>query len=81
VSLLLDTHVLVWLDEGSARLGEEAREAIDVAWKAGELAVSAITFWEIATLQRNGASGARAGLVAMACGVARHGLARDCRHG
>lgn len=54
MSLLLDTHVLVWLDEGSPRLGSAARAAIDAAWKAGELAVSAITFWEIATLQRKG---------------------------
>jgi len=29
--LLLDTHVLVWLDEGSPRLGPEALQAINRA--------------------------------------------------
>ncbi|MFZ5776517.1 MAG: type II toxin-antitoxin system VapC family toxin [Thermodesulfobacteriota bacterium] len=48
--LLLDTHVLVWLDEGSRRLGKEALGAINEALANGELGVAAITFWEVAML-------------------------------
>ena len=48
--ILLDTHVLVWLDEASARLGSEAIVHIDTAFQAGEIAVSAISFWEVAML-------------------------------
>lgn len=46
--ILLDTHVLVWLDSADPRLGAEAKLAIDEAHRAGELAVSAISFWEAA---------------------------------
>jgi PIN domain nuclease of toxin-antitoxin system len=52
--MLLDTHVLIWLDSGDSRLGVEAREAIEEAHEAGELAVSAISFWETAMLIERG---------------------------
>ena len=52
--ILLDTHVLLWLDSADPRLGTEAREAIDEAHRAGELAVSAISFWETAMLIEKG---------------------------
>lgn len=48
--ILLDTHVLVWLDQDDPSLGPAARERADDALRAGELAVSAISFWEIAML-------------------------------
>ena len=48
--IVLDTHVLVWLREGSKKLGGKSRRLIDRALAADELAVSAISFWEIATL-------------------------------
>ena len=48
--LLLDTHVLVWLDEGSSRLGEDALQVINKALATGQLGVTAISFWEIAML-------------------------------
>ena len=51
---VLDTHVLVWLDEGSKRLGAKARKRIDKAFKEDQLAVSAISFWEIAMLEKKG---------------------------
>lgn len=51
---LLDTHVLVWLDSADSRLGAEARKAIEEAHQAGELAVSAISFWETAMLVERG---------------------------
>jgi len=48
---LLDTHALVWLTEGSLRLGAEARRRADAALGEDQLAVSAISFWEIGMLQ------------------------------
>ena len=48
--LILDTHVLVWLDEGSPRLGTEALQAINRALASGQLGVASISFWEIAML-------------------------------
>ena len=50
--LLLDTHVLVWLDEGSSRLGTEALQTINRALASGQLGVASISFWEIAMLVR-----------------------------
>lgn len=52
--ILLDTHVLLWLRVGNARLGPRARQAIDEAWQAGEVCVSAISFWEVALLIEKG---------------------------
>jgi PIN domain nuclease of toxin-antitoxin system len=48
--IVLDTHVLLWLDAASARLGNRARNAIDKAFQAGKCAVSAISFWEVGML-------------------------------
>lgn len=48
---LLDTHVLLWLRVGDDRLGPTARMAIDEAWRAGDVAVSSISFWEAAMLE------------------------------
>lgn len=48
--MLLDTHVLIWLDEGSPRLGAKALQHINVEFGAGNLAVSAISFWEVSVL-------------------------------
>jgi len=50
--IVLDTHVLVWLTQGSSDMGAAARDAADRALARNELAVSGITFWEIATLHR-----------------------------
>ena len=48
--ILLDTHVLVWLLWDDRRLGKRTRQVIDRSWAAGEAAVSAVTFWEVAML-------------------------------
>ncbi len=48
--ILLDTHALVWLDEGNSRLGTQSLDIIDKALSQECLAVSAISFWEIAML-------------------------------
>ena len=52
--ILLDTHVLLWLRTGDARLGLMARRVISRAENEGEVAVSAISFWETAMLQDKG---------------------------
>jgi PIN domain nuclease of toxin-antitoxin system len=52
--MLLDTHVLVWLDAGSDKLGKRARRAIESAFEADELAICSISFWELAMLQQKG---------------------------
>ena len=49
--VLLDTHVLLWLRTGDASLGPRARRVIAGAENEGEVAVSAISFWEIAMLK------------------------------
>ncbi len=56
---LLDTHVLIWLTEGSDRLGAEARQLADVALAEEQLAVSAISFWEVSMLHGKGRIGLR----------------------
>lgn len=48
--ILLDTHVLVWLDQDNPKLGPKCRTAIDDALAEDDLAVSAISFWEVAML-------------------------------
>lgn len=55
--ILLDTNALLWVHTGSARLGHRARARIESAWSTGEAAVSAITFWEVAMLERKGRLG------------------------
>lgn len=50
IMLLLDTHVLVWLDEGNPRLGKIALQTIIEALSSGQLGVATISFWEVAML-------------------------------
>ncbi len=52
--ILLDTHVMLWLRMGEARLGTKARHEINRAWQSGEVGVSAISFWELAMLKDRG---------------------------
>ena len=52
--IVLDTHVLLWMDRDDAALGPQARLAITQAWTQGEVAVSAISFWECAMLAQRG---------------------------
>ena len=48
--LLLDTNALLWALSDDRRLGGASRELIEEAWATGAVAVSAVTFWEIALL-------------------------------
>jgi PIN domain nuclease of toxin-antitoxin system len=51
--LLLDTHVWVWHVRGDQR-GIAFRESIDQAGEVGDLALSAISVWEVAMLAAKG---------------------------
>ena len=48
--IVLDTHVLVWVDAGAAELGEGAAGLIDREFSTDGVGVSAISFWEVAML-------------------------------
>ncbi len=50
--ILVDTHVLLWMSWGDRRLGAHARRRLEQARTAEDAAVSAVSFWEIATLVR-----------------------------
>ena len=50
-SLLLDTHIALWLDSGDERLRPSTRVLIDQCWHGGgSLLLSAVSAWEIALL-------------------------------
>lgn len=51
MTVLLDTHALVWWQAGGERLSGRATSVID---RAPEILVSPLTGWEIATLHRLG---------------------------
>lgn len=49
--ILLDSHDLLWLRAGDDRLGPVALGEIQQAWEPEDLAVSAISCWEMAILR------------------------------
>ena len=55
--MLLDTHAALWLRAGDASLGSVARSEIQRAWEAEAIAISAISFWEMAMLRAKGRIG------------------------
>lgn len=53
--VLLDTHIVLWLDSGDERLRVSTRDLIDSCWQTGgALYLSAVTAWEIALLVDTG---------------------------
>jgi PIN domain nuclease of toxin-antitoxin system len=52
--ILLDTHVAIWAAFDDNALGRNCRRLVRRASDQNELAVSAISFWEIALLVRKG---------------------------
>ena len=52
--LLLDTHVLLWHERGDRRLGAQTRRKIERALPQNDLAVSAMSFWEMGMQLRKG---------------------------
>lgn len=53
--LLLDTHILLWLDSGDTRLHAATRALIDSCWRHGwSILLSAVAVWELALLVDTG---------------------------
>lgn len=50
--IILDTHVLVWLMEGTEKLGKKTREFLDDALRGDAIVVSSISYWEVAMLAK-----------------------------
>ena len=69
-TLLLDTHVLLWLGGEPERLSVAAAEAID---QAEQLAVATVTWFELAWLAEHGRI-----LTSIPIRTWLSGLARDC---
>ena len=53
-ALLLDTHVWIWLVTDLPRMAERAFEALERAGERNALAVSEVSFWEIAVKSAKG---------------------------
>lgn len=53
-SVILDTHVLLWLITDNKSLGNKARTMCDDALASDNLGVSAISWWEIEMLRQKG---------------------------
>ena len=64
--LLLDTNALLWVLQDNPRLSSQAREMVTDGWSVGSVAVSAVTFWEIAMAcgKEQAGAGLRSGPVA-----------------
>ncbi|WP_420634495.1 type II toxin-antitoxin system VapC family toxin [Candidatus Palauibacter sp.] len=72
--ILLDTQILIWIRIGDGRLGKRALRRIDRALQQGDMAVSAISFWEIAMLQEKGRLEIRQDVAAWRRNLLRDGL-------
>jgi len=72
--IVLDTHVLIWFAEDVPDLGRRAAALADEALRSDELAVSAISFWEIAMLARKGRLNLADGPTAVRRRVLGHGI-------
>ncbi len=52
--IILDTHTLLWMDRNDTSLGAQSRSLIENMWRTNTVAVSAISFWEVAMLVQRG---------------------------
>ena len=54
-TLLLDTHIVLWLDSGDDQLHPSTRALLDGCWQnGGTILLSAVTAWEVALLVDTG---------------------------
>jgi PIN domain nuclease of toxin-antitoxin system len=54
MTLLLDTHTILWLTEQTPKLGRVARRRCDTALAADELVVPTVVFYEVGRALRRG---------------------------
>ena len=52
--ILLDTHVLLWVDSAARKLGRKAKGLLERCWTDGQVAACAISFWEVGMLSERG---------------------------
>src|SRR5262249_58520020 len=52
--IVIDTHALVWQLNADSRMGRKARARLEKGLVVDQLAVSAVTFWEVALLVTRG---------------------------
>lgn len=52
--LVLDTHALIWLAEGSRSLGRRTARLVEDAFAGDGVGVVSISFWEVAMLAARG---------------------------
>ncbi|MFP4128414.1 MAG: type II toxin-antitoxin system VapC family toxin [Desulfonatronovibrio sp.] len=52
--IVLDTHVLLWMDRDDDALGKKSRSIIHEAWNKESVSINAISFWEAALLLQKG---------------------------
>jgi PIN domain nuclease of toxin-antitoxin system len=52
--IVLDTHALIWWADGGSKLSKSARQATKAASRRRELVASAISMFEIVTLEHRG---------------------------
>ena len=53
--ILLDTHVLIWHYSGIDKLGKKSQKKVELAFQNGVACIPAISFWEIAMLEKRDA--------------------------
>jgi len=54
-SVLLDTHIFMWLIDGSDKLTQKAKREIELCCQSeGNLLISVISIWEIGMLRQKG---------------------------
>lgn len=74
MSVLLDTHALLWLSFEPERLGKGSKRLIERARAEQALAVSAVAFWETALLVNRGRVQLNDSLLAWRQAVLRLGI-------
>ena len=72
--ILVDTHVLVWQEQGEQKMGPRTRRTFERAFQEDALAVSAISFWELGMRVQKGQLDFRLDLRAWRRDLLRQGL-------
>ena len=72
--ILIDTHVLLWQEQGDWRMGPLTRRTFEYALREGDAAVSAISFWEVGMRIQKGQLDFRLDLKDWRGDLLRHGL-------
>lgn len=72
--ILLDTHVILWYEVGTDKLGSHARGLLEIGLSSQDVCMSAISFWEVGMQLRKGRLELGVALDAWRRGLLRRGL-------